>query len=449
MIDVLLAARPLAAALVGVVVLLSLILRFRMNAFPALLITALLSAILGGLGVQETFEVIKQGVGGTLGFIAVVIGLGALYGAILEATGGLQALAAWLSASGRPGSMPWWFAALGLIAAIPVFFDVALIIFAPLIFSVARQIKRPAMALGLPLIAGLAAAHAFIPPTPGPIAVAELLGAELGLVIAFGLIAAIPAVAVGGPIYAAWLERRQLLGQTQQQETTPAPEVAKDGVASRVLLLILLPLVLILLGAVWPRLFGDGMVTDVVALVGHPFVALLVACGATLAALRPRTSEARERVHAAIQRSLEPTGTVILVTGAGGAFKQVLVETGGGQQLADMVLGVGFTPLLAAYVIAVLVRITQGSATVAMITAAGLTAPITEAAGLGAAHLALVVIAIAAGATTTAHVNDSGFWLVSRLFALTEKETLRLWTVSTTLISVTGLLVVLLLYAIV
>ncbi|MEO1658167.1 MAG: gluconate:H+ symporter [Pseudomonadota bacterium] len=441
--------RPLLATLVGVAILLFLILKLRMNAFPALLITALASAITGGLAVDDAFDVVVQGVGGTLGFIAVVIGLGALYGAILEATGGLQALAARLSRSGGPRSMPWWFAALGLIAAIPVFFDVALIILAPLIFSVAERAKRPVMALGLPLIAGLATAHAFIPPTPGPIAVAELLGAELGLVILFGMIAAVPAVAIGGPIYAALLARRGMLSEQAIGEAGARDEDASDQAAPQVLLLILLPLILILLGAVGPRVIGEGVLTEVVIFLGHPFVALLIACGATLFVLRPNTDEARAKVREAVGRSLEPTGAVILITGAGGAFKQVLVETGGGQQLASMILGFGLAPILAAYVIAVLVRITQGSATVAMITAAGLTAPITASAGLGEAQLALVVIAIAAGATTAAHVNDSGFWLVSQIFSLTEREALRLWTVSTTLISAAGLAVVLLLYPLV
>ena len=182
----------------------------------------------------------------------------------------------------------------------------------------------------------------------------------------------------------------------------------------------------------------EGAFRYLLGVVGHPFSALLIGCAATWVLLNPRTPESKRVMSEAMARAFEPTGAVILVTGAGGAFKQVLVDTGAGDQLANAALGMGMGPLLAGYLLAVMLRLAQGSATVAMITAAGLTAPIIAAAHLSAPQLGLVTIAIAAGATTTSHVNDSGFWLVSRIFGITPKETLRTWTVSTTLLSLVG-----------
>ena len=188
-----------------------------------------------------------------------------------------------------------------------------------------------------------------------------------------------------------------------------------------------------------------GLLKDTVAVIGHPFSALLIASGLTYAALAPKSDSERSRMKETITRAFEPTGVVILVTGAGGAFKQVLVDTGAGAQLAEGILSFGLSPILAGFALALLVRLAQGSATVAMITAAGLAAPIVAAANLSAPELGLVTIAIAAGASGFSHVNDSGFWLVSRLFEINEAETLRTWTVSTGLIAITGLISVLIL----
>lgn len=434
--------RALIATLAAVAALLVLILRFRMNAFAALILVAILAALAAGMAPQAAFDTVVEGMGGTLGFIAVVIGLGALFGAIVESSGGLQTLAARLLDGASVPRGRWMMAGLGLLASIPVFFDVALIVLAPLVFALANRAGRPALTFGLPLLAGLATAHSFIPPTPGPIAVAEILDADLGWVIAFGLPIGALAVALAGPLYTGWLDRRGALPEGDPAdplppEDQPAASAAGPGAAVTAGL-ILLPLVLILAGTLAGATIEPGFVRSAFDLVGHPFAALLIACGATLLLLPARTPEAKTRLQGALTRALEPAGAVILVTGAGGAFKQVLVDTGAGAQLADAAAGLGMTPLVAGYVLALLVRVAQGSATVAMITAAGLTAPLAAAAGLSAPALALVVIAIAAGATGLSHVNDSGFWLVNRIFGLSEKDTLRTWSVAATLVSLTG-----------
>lgn len=432
--------RPLLATLAAILALLVLILRVRMPAFAALILVSIFAALAAGLAPEASFDAVVDGMGGTLGFVAVVIGLGALFGVLIEVSGGLEALADRLLQGRSVGAGRWMTGGLGILASIPVFFDVALIILAPLVFAFARRSARPAMTFGLPLACGLAIAHSFIPPTPGPIAVAEIVGAELGLVILFGLVAALPALAIAGPFYTALLERAGRLPGAVPEPPVERPAGAAAAPRSAALAagLILLPLLLILARTTLPVSVLPPAAGSVLQVVGHPFMALLIACGASWLAFRPRSGDERTRLGKALGRALEPAGVVILITGAGGAFKQVLVETGAGAQLADAAIGLGLAPLVAGFVLALLVRVAQGSATVAMITAAGLTAPLIATAGLGPVDTALAVIAIASGATALSHVNDSGFWLVSRIFGLTEAETLRSWTVATLLVGLAG-----------
>jgi len=437
--------QPLLATAAGVLALIVLIVWMRMNAFAALILISVFSAIAAGMAPEMAIDTIVKGMGGTLGFIAVVIGLGALFGAIMESSGGVTALANQMlhnrgSAAGR-----WGMGVIGLMAAIPVFLDVALIVLAPLVFAVAARASKPAMVFALPLLAGLAVGHSLIPPTPGPIAVAEILGTDLGWMIGFGLLIGAVTMPIAGPVYAGWLDRKgwMPIGEPHHMagEEEPAPPVM-NGLSTAIL--ILLPLVLILAGTLAMNLIpadatgGAGQLRQVLYLIGHPFVALLLSCGLAMVFFRGASDKQRHRLKTGISRALEPTGAVILVTGAGGAFKQVLVDTGAGTQLANAALAFGMTPIIAGYVLAVLIRVAQGSATVAMITAAGLVAPIAAAAGLSAPELALVAIAVACGATALSHVNDSGFWLVSRIFGLTERETFRTWTVTATLVSLVG-----------
>jgi len=415
-----------------------------MNAFAALLLVSIFSALAAGMSPDGAFGTIRNGMGGTLGFIAPIIGLGALFGAILESSGGLRALAASVGRMASAARQRWVMGGLGIVAATPVFFDVALIVLMPLVSALSKRTGLVALTFGLPLCAGLAVGHAFIPPTPGPIAIAELIGADLGWVILFGAITGLISVAVAGPIWTGVLAQRGQLpagsiaeavrSDTAEAETQP-------GLAGKALLLILLPLILILTGTLASYLLPAGLLKDTLAVIGHPFSALLIASGAVMMVLPQRDEAGRSKLRSALEKAFEPTGIVILVTGAGGAFKQVLVDTGAGEQLAQMTLSLGLTPILAGYVLAFLIRLAQGSATVAMITAAGLAAPIVIAAGLSEPQLGIMTIAIAAGATGLSHVNDSGFWLVGKLFGINEQETLRTWTVSTGLISVTGLIV--------
>ena len=441
--------RPLLATLAGVAGLLFLILHRKVNAFTALLVAALATGLAAGLAPSAVIEAVTNGMSGVLGFIAVIVGLGAILGAYLEASGGAAALARTIVGERKPGPASVAMGVVGMIIAIPVFFDVGLILLFPLIVSLARTAKKPALFFGLPLLAGLATAHAFIPPTPGPVAVAQILSADIGLVMLCGLAAGVPAMLIAGPVYANWLDRRGLL---PEGATDPVAEIDQqpfdDALAKRAMLSILVPIALIVAAAIAPYLGVEGALGDGLAFIGHPFVALLIACGLAALILSPNqaadTEAGRARLTDTLTRALEPTAVILLVTGAGGAFKQVLVDTGAGALLAQSLLGVGIGPILAGFLLALVVRIAQGSATVAMLTAAGLAAPVAAAAGLEAIQLALMTVAIASGASMASHVNDSGFWLVSRYFGLSSAETLRSWTVASTLVGLVGFTAVLL-----
>ena len=368
--------QPLLATAGGVLALIVLIVWTRMNAFAALILIAIFSALAAGMAPEQAMDTIVKGMGGTLGFIAVVIGLGALFGSILEASGGITVLANQMLSNRGEAAGRWGMGVIGLMASIPVFFDVALIVLTPLVFAVAARTSKPAMVFALPLAAGLAVGHSLIPPTPGPIAVAEILGTDLGWMIGFGLVIGIVAMPIAGPLYAGWLDRKGWMPEGVPHhaagEGEPAAPVM-NGPATAVL--ILLPLMLILAGTLATNLVpanaegGLRTLRQVLYLAGHPFVALLAACALAMAFFRGASDAQRHRLKTGISRALEPTGAVILVTGAGGAFKQVLVDTGAGTQLANAALSFGMTPLVAGYVLAVLIRVAQGSATVAMITA--------------------------------------------------------------------------------
>ncbi len=469
--------RPLLASLAGIAGLLFLILVRRVNAFAALLVAALATGLAAGLAPGAVLEAVQNGFAGVLGFIAVIVGLGALLGVYLEASGGAAALARAIIGDRPPRAASIAMGVVGLVIAIPVFFDVGLILLFPLVHALALKSGRPALFYGLPLLAGLAAAHAFIPPTPGPVAVAQMLGADLGLVMVCGLAAGVPAMLIAGPAYAHFADRRGWLASGEgdgdddedgeregaydraSAEVLAADVPAQMGptdtaLARRAVLAIAVPVGLIILAALtalWGP--GDGAgegsagLGEWIAFIGHPFAALLIGCGLASWVLRPVDAAGRARLQDGLARAFEPTAVILLVTGAGGAFKQVLVDTGAGAMLAEGLLGFGLGPIVAGFLLAAMVRVAQGSATVAMLTAAGLAAPLALAAGLSAWDLAVMVIAIASGASVVSHVNDSGFWLVSRYFGISVGQTLASWTVASTLVGLTGFVIALILGA--
>ena len=437
-------AYALVIVAASIAALLGLILRARIPAFLALLLVSAGFGIVYGMDPAAIIRSIQTGMGGTLGFVAVVVGLGAMLGALLEVSGGVRALSSGMLDVFGEKRAPLALGFVGFVVAIPVFLDVALIILAPVLYGLTRRTGRPIVVFAIPLLAGLAVSHAFIPPTPGPIAVADILGADLGLVIAFGALAGLPAMLVAGPLFARWLERQPAF-QGGIPEGQDADSVSGGLGFLTALGIVLVPLVLILAGTLVSSLGKAGMlelppvVTRFVMFAGHPFIALMIACGLAWGICGQIHGMPAKTLTAAMVKSLEPAGVVVLITGAGGAFKQILVDSEAGAALAETLTATGMSPLLFGFAVAAIIRVAQGSATVAMLTAAGIAAPVVELAGLSPGGTALMVLAIASGATVLSHVNDSGFWLVSRYLGLSEAQTLRSWTVTATLVGLVGL----------
>ncbi|MDH7445658.1 GntP family permease [Aquimarina sp. 2201CG14-23] len=437
----------LIAVGVGIIALLFMILRLRIQAFIALLIVSMLVGIVAGLPAEDILNSIKNGMGGTLGFVATVVGLGALFGGLLEHSGGAQGLANYILKLAGEKNASWALMITGFIIAIPVFFDVAFIILVPIVYAIARKTKKSLLLYAIPLLAGLAITHSFIPPTPGPVAVADILGANLGWVIVFGFLTGIPAAIISGPLLGKYLSDKINIEIPEQSVLETKNDNPPNPIG--IILIIALPIVLIVLKTV---LLGDWFANDtfpefliyIIALLGHPFTALIIANLIAWYFLGIKRGTTRDDLLKMSMKSFRPAGAIILLTGAGGAFKQILVDTKAGELLASSLQSSYIHPLLFAFIVVALIRVLQGSATTAMIAAAGITSPIIMAGDFSAIQIALFVISIASGATILSHVNDSGFWLVGQYLGITEKQTFRSWTVMTTLIAITGVLMSLL-----
>ncbi|MDT8414509.1 MAG: gluconate:H+ symporter [Flavobacteriaceae bacterium] len=437
----------LFAFLLGIALLLFLILKLRIQAFLALLMSAMFVGVLAGLDAKALIQTVQQGMASTLGFVATVVGLGAMFGAILEHSGGTRAISDFLLKKLGEKKSPLALMLSGLIIAIPVFFDVAFIILVPLVYALQRKTKKSLLLYAIPLLSGLAIAHAFIPPTPGPVVVADMIGADIGWVILIGIITAIPTALVSGLWFGRHISKK-IHVMAPEVETSAATLGSIPPVGS-VFLMVSLPIVLIVLNTVvqndWIPIVNPTL-KNMVALLGHPFSALILANVLAWYFLGIRKGFTKKQLHEITTKSLAPAGTIILLTGAGGVFKQVLTDTGAGKVLATSLQELGFPILVFAFLAALLVRVIQGSATVAMITAAGLVAALLENLTLSAGQLACIVIAVASGASMLSHVNDSGFWLVSQYLGLNEKQTFRSWTMMTVWLGLVGFAVVSLLY---
>ena len=429
------------AVVIGIAILLFLILKLRIQAFVSLLIASIVVGILAGMNATEILTSIKDGMGNTLGFVAVVVGLGAMFGAILEHSKSAEALANFLLKKFGTKNASWALMITGFFVAIPVFFDVAFIILVPLIYSLQRKTKKSLLLYAIPLLAGLAITHAFIPPTPGPVAVADILGSNLGWVILLGFIVGIPTAIFSGPLFAKYIANKIQIEAPKLQEIDDKSTHEFPPVLL-ILFIIGIPILLIVGNTVLtsPLMSNYELspsVLQTIELIGHPFCALIIANLLAWYFLGIRRDFTKKSLSAITAKSMEPAGVIILLTGAGGVFKQILVNTGTGEMLANYFADKGLSVFVFAFIAAALVRILQGSATVAMITSAGITAPLLSAT-VTDIDKALLVIIIASGASIMSHVNDSGFWLVSKYLGMNEKQTFRSWTVMTVILSLVG-----------
>ncbi|KXO74017.1 GntP family permease [Brucella anthropi] len=435
----------ISIAVGAVLLLLLLIIRFRVHAFVALVIVSLLTALATGIPAGNILTTITSAFGSTLGGVALLVGLGAMLGRLLEISGGAQALADDLIRRFGEERAPMALGIASLIFGFPIFFDAGLVVMLPVVFTVGRRLKGSLLLYGIPVAAAFSVMHVFVPPHPGPVAASELLGADVGLLILVGIVVVIPVWFIAGHLFGAWIGKRINLPIPDSFDAGKnAEEAANPPSSSLVILLLLLPLVLIFINTGLDFARAQGWVSadanwyQLARMIGSTPVALLISVLVASYVLGPRRGRDLASVERILDSALGPVCSIILITGAGGMFGGVLRASGIGDALSSAFANTGLPVIVAGFLIATILRVAQGSATVALITAAGLIQPAVQAAGYHGLETAAVVIALAAGSVMLSHVNDSGFWLVGRFFNMDVKTTLKTWTVLETLIGLLG-----------
>lgn len=435
---------------VGLVVLL--ITWLRIPAFIALAAGSLVVGLAAGMPLADIPRAFQQGVGDTLGFIAMVIGLGTVIGKLLAESGGALVVSRALANTLGERRLDWALLFSGFIIGLPVFFQVGLVLLAPVLFTLTRQTAlrqaqgegTPLLRLGIPLVAGLSAVHGLTPPHPGPLAAIERLGADTGRTLYYSLLVALPVAMLSGPLFGRFISRR-----VRVEAGIMADQLTGDTTAARMpslaatLTTILLPVLLMLLAALGQATLPDGPVRRWIGFIGSPLVAMLLATVVALYTFGRACGFDRARLLRFAEESLPPIAIVLLVVGAGGGFGRVLDTAGVDTAIAQTMGGMQLSPLVLGWVIASLLRLSVGSATVACVTAASIMAPI--AAAMPQVNKDLLVVAIGAGSLIASHVNDGGFWLVKEYFNMSIVQTVATWTMLETIIAIVGLAVVLLL----
>lgn len=435
--------RLVAAALIGLVILLVLIIRFKIQSMVAILIGAIAIGLIAGMPFENIVTAVNDGIGNTLKGIALLVGLGSMFGAILEVSGGAQTLAVTMVRRFGDKKAAWALGITGLVIAMPVFFDAGLIILIPLAFSLAKRTSRSSLFYVIPLLAGLAVGHAFIPPTPGPVLVATMLNVDLGWVIMIGIFCGIFAMIAAGPVWGSICGKKYMIPVPEHVAEQADIDESKLPNFWTIVGIILIPLVLIIMDSICGVIPALSSLAPVFAFLGEPFVALLIATVAAMLILGIRHGYTLEELEKVMTKSLEPTGLILLVTACGGVLRYMLQYSGLGEVIGNAVSSANLPIVVVAFVVAALVRISVGSSTVAMTMAAGIVAALPGIAELSPLYLACTTAAVAGGATVCSHFNDSGFWLVKSLVGLDEKTTLKTWTVMETLVGVTGFIVAL------
>jgi GntP family gluconate:H+ symporter len=437
-------ASLLLIAALGVALVVLLITWLRLPAFIALLTGSVVVGLGARMPLADIPRAFQQGVGDTLGFVALVIGLGTVIGKLLAESGGAVVVSRALVSALGERRLDIALLLSGFLIGLPVFFQVGLVLLAPVLFTVMRQTGLSVIRLGIPMVAGLSAAHGLVPPHPGPLAAIERLGADTGRTLFYSLIVALPVALVAGPLVG------RLAGRRMRVEAgAMAEQFAGETTATRVpslavtVLTILAPVVLMLMAALAQATMADGVARRWVGFAGSPLMAMLLATLLALYTFGRACGFDRGRILRFAEESLPPIAGVLLVVGAGGGFGRVLVTAGVDRAIAEVVGGFQLSPLVLGWVIAALLRLAVGSATVSVVTSASIMAPMI--ATTPGVNKELLVVSIGAGSLIASHVNDGGFWLVKEYLNMTVQETLATWTVLETVVSVAGLAGVLIL----
>ncbi|MGW2017447.1 GntT/GntP/DsdX family permease [Streptomyces sp. NPDC001927] len=434
------------AVLAGIALIVLLITKFKLHAFLALTIGSLALGAFAGAPLGATIDAFTTGLGKTVAGVGVLIALGAILGKLLADSGGADQIVDTILARASGRAMPWAMVLIASVIGLPLFFEVGIVLLIPVVLLVAKRGNYSLMRIGIPALAGLSVMHGLIPPHPGPLVAIDALGANLGVTLALGVLVAIPTVIIAGPLFSRYAARWVDIPAPENMiPTRPSEDLEKRPGFGATVATVLLPVVLMLVKALVDIVVDnpDNGLQKVTDVIGSPLIALLAAVLVGLFTLGRAAGFTKQRLSTTVEKSLAPIAGVLMIVGAGGGFKQTLIDVGVGQMILDFSKNWSIPALLLAWLIAVAIRLATGSATVATISAAGLVAPLAE--GMGTSETALLVLAIGAGSLFFSHVNDAGFWLVKEYFGMNVGQTIKTWSVMETIISVVGIVFVLLL----
>ncbi|MBO4259435.1 GntP family permease [Streptomyces griseorubiginosus] len=425
------------AVLVGIAVIVVLITRFKLHAFLSLTIGSLVLGAVAGAPLDKVILSFTTGLGTTVASVGVLIALGSILGKMLADSGGADEIVDTILAKAGGRAMPWAMVLIASVIGLPLFFEVGIVLLIPVVLMVAKRGNYSVMRIGIPALAGLSVMHGLVPPHPGPLVAISAVKANLGVTLALGILVAIPTVIIAGPLFskvaARWVDvpvPERMLPPRASEELENRPGFGAT------LATVLLPVVLMLSKALVDIVIDnpDDITQRVFDVIGNPLIALLAAVLVGIFTLLRPAGFGRERLTPLVEQGLAPIAGILLIVGAGGGFKQTLIDTGVGKMILDISKDWSIPALLLAWLIAVIIRLATGSATVATVSAAGLVAPL--AADMSTTHTALLVLAIGAGSLFFSHVNDAGFWLVKEYFGLSVGQTIKTWSVMETIISV-------------
>lgn len=443
---------PLIIVALGILALLFLIMGLKLNTFISLLVVSFGVALALGMPFDKVVSSIEAGIGGTLGHIALIFGLGAMLGKLIADSGGAQRIAMTLVNKFGEKNIQWAVVIASFIIGIALFFEVGLVLLIPIVFAISRELKISILFLGIPMVAALSVTHGFLPPHPGPTAIAGEYGANIGEVLLYGFIVAVPTVLIAGPLFTKFAKKivpasfakNGNIASLGTQKTFNLEETPGFGIS---VFTAMLPIIIMSVATIIDLLqetigFADNGVLAFIRLIGNASTAMIISLLVAVYTMGIKRNIPVKTVMDSCSTAISQIGMMLLIIGGGGAFKQVLINGGVGDYVADLFKGMALSPIILAWLIAAILRISLGSATVAALSTTGLVIPLL---GHSDVNLALVVLATGAGSVIASHVNDAGFWMFKEYFGLSMKETFATWTLLETIISVAGLGFILLL----
>jgi Gnt-I system high-affinity gluconate transporter len=427
--------------LVSILLLVLLITWVKLNAFLALLLVSIFAGLFLGIPLDGIAHSLQKGIGDTLGSLVIIISLGAMLGKLVAESGAAQQIAAVMMQIFGQKYIQWGLMVTGFIVGIPLFYNVGFVLMIPLIFSVSYQYKLPAVYIGLPMLASLSVTHGFLPPHPSPVALVAQFHANMGLTLIYGSIVAIPALIIAGPLFSKTL-KNITASPLKTFQSKELPREALPGAANSFLSALLPVILLIVTSLLSAFLHQNPLIQSIASFIADPSIVMLLALLVATFTLGICHGKRMKEVMAIYAEAVKDVSMILLIISGSGALKQVLADSGVSQQIAEVLKGWHVHPLILAWLIAAIIRVCLGSATIAGLTAAGIIAPMVVQMQV---NPSLMVLSTGAGSLMFSHVNDAGFWLFKEYFNLSIKDTIRSWSLMETIISLVGLAGVLLL----